>query len=411
MGKTQLIKYLSMLYVPSNLPKSEPCDFTQTYNPTTCPPAIAQNLQEIMGLRSNFYTTFANVQQSGDHEMIDNIDWFPLLTYLNKGAELLEYSQQANYPFPIQWESGAYPGSWHTVNDDNEVSATTEILFSRITCALGLLKSTRGHITALRSAVNTNNSNRAKEVITLFMERLLFACVRMYKLNFSSNFIYPGLKNRPGPLECARDYSLSIYMLMEINLSSVMIEKALCQDFLNDTAVKMICDLAINALDKVITTRASFQKFNCPQSAEVVVFCDSAFAYFNNMIYICIYKLNTLMEDGASDKTKDIETLYIENNILANHLFDEKKRLEAQIKQAGTHNFVGSENLKHTLSHWNSELINSMKKSIGKYEAIKDTIDKNRFKSYDINTIKANIIAGEDKVNAFIKKSANIPEN
>ena len=51
-----------------------------------------------------------------------------------------------------------------------------------------------------------------------------------------------------------------------------------------------------------------------------------------------------------------------------------------------------------------------MKKSVGKYEAIKDTIDINRFKSYDINTIKGNIVAGEDKVNAYIKKSANLPE-
>jgi len=333
-----------MLYVPTELPKSQPCDFTKTYNPATCPPAIAQNLKELEGLRANFYTTFFNVQQAGDHQMIDNIDWLPLLTYLNKGPELLEYSAQANFPFPIQWESGAFPGSWHTINDDNEVSATTEILFSRITCALGLLKSCRGHITALRSAVSTNNRNRSKEVITQFMERLLFACVRMYKLNFSSNFIYPGLKNRPGPLECARDYALSIYMIMEINLSSVMIEKALCNEFLNDTAVKMICDLAINALDKVTTTRASFQKFNCPQTSEINVFCDSAHTYFNNMIYICTYRLNTLMEDGASDKTKDIETLYIENNILANHLFDEKKRLEAQIKQSGTYPFVGAAN-------------------------------------------------------------------
>lgn len=50
-----------------------------------------------------------------------------------------------------------------------------------------------------------------------------------------------------------------------------------------------------------------------------------------------------------------------------------------------------------------------MKKSIGKYEAVKDTIDIHRFKSYNINTIKANIVAGEDKVNSFIKKSAQIP--
>lgn len=399
-----------MIYVPEHLPKSQPCDFKQTYNPQTCPPAVAQNLQEIEGLRANFYNTFNNIQQQGDHAMIDNIDWLPLLTYLNKTPDLLEYSQQANFPFPIQWESGAYPGSWHTVGDDNEVSATTEILFSRLTCALGLLKSCRGHVVALRSAVSTSNNNRAKEVIGQFMERLLFACVRMYKLNHAANFIYPGLKNRPGPLECARDYALSTYMLMEVNLASVMVEKAFCQEFLNDTAVKMICDLSINASEKLNTIRASFQKFNCPQTAEVNVFCDSASSYFENMIYICIYKLNTLMEDGASDKTKDIETLYHENNLLANYLFDEKKRIDARIQQAGTHHFVGADNFRHTLSHWNATLINQMKKSIGKYEAIKDTIDLNRFKTYDLNTIKGSIVAGEDKVNNFIKKSAQIPE-
>lgn len=399
-----------MLYVPGTLPKSQPCDFTQTYNPTTCPPAIAQMLKELEGLRANFYNTFYNVQQAGDHQMIDNMDWMPLLTYLNKTPDLLEYSQQANFPFPIQWESGAYPGSWHTVGDDNEVSATTEILFSRLTCALGLLKSTQGHITALRQAINTNNSNRAKEVIGQFMERLLFACVRMYKLNYSSNSIYPGLKNRPGPLECARDYALSIYMIMEINLASVMIEKAFCAEFMNDKAVQMICDIALNALDKVTTVKASFQKFNCPQTAEVNVFCDAADRYFNNMIYICVYKLNSLMEDGAADKTKDIETLYIENNILANYLFDEKKRLEAMAQQMQSHNFVGSDNIRHLLSHWNAALINQMKKSVGKYEAVKDTIDKNRFRTYELSTIKANIIAGPDSVNNYIKKSANIPE-
>ena len=399
-----------MLYVPEHLPKSQPCDFSQTYNPTTCPPAIAQNLKNIEQLRQNFYNTFYNVQQSGDHEMLDQIDWFPLLEYLNKVPDLLEFSQQANYPFPIQWESGAYPGSWHTVNDDNEVSATTEILFSRITCAMGLLKSTRGHICALRSAVNTNNSNRSKEIIGQFMERLLFSCVRMYKLNHASNCIYPGLKNRPGPLECARDYALSTYMILEINLSSVMVEKAFCQEFLNDTAVKMINDLAISALDKITTVQASFQKFNCPQTAEVNVFCDAAQTYFNVMICICIFKLNTLMEDGATDKTKDIETLYTENNILANFLFDEKKRIETKIQGGHAHQFVGVENLKHTLSYWNSSLVNAMKKSIGTYEAVKDSLDKNKFKSYDINTIRAKIVAGHDTVNAFIKKSANIPE-
>jgi len=189
-----------------------------------------------------------------------------------------------------------------------------------------------------------------------------------------------------------------------------MVEKTLCEDFLNDKLVERICDLSINAIQKVDTVKVSFGKFNCPQTAEINVFCDSAHSYFNNMIYICTYKLNILMEDGAADKTKDIETLYHENNLLANYLFDEKKKLEAQIQQKGTHHFVGADNLRHTLSHWNATLINQMKKSIGRYEAIKDTIDITRFKSYDLNTIKGKIVAGEDKINSHIKKSANIPE-
>merc|ERR1712151_306394 len=110
----------------------------------------------------------------------------------------------------------------------------------------------------------------------------------------------------------------------------------------------------------VTTVRASFQKFNCPQTAEVNVFCDAADRYFNNMIYLCVYKLNTLMEDGATDKTKDIETLYTENNILANFLFDEKKRIEARIAQCQQHAFVGAQNLQHTLSHFDSAVINQM---------------------------------------------------
>jgi len=200
-------------------------------------------------------------------------------------------------------------------------------------------------------------------------------------------------------------------MLLEINLSSLMTEKALCQEFLNDVSVKMICDLALHSLDKITTVKASFAKFNCPQSQEVIAFCDAAETYFNTMIYMCIYRLNTLMEDGATEKTKDVETLYVENNILSQHLFDEKKRIEAKIAQCNGHTFVNADNLKHILSHYNAILINSMKKSIGRYEAIKDSLDMTRFKTYAITTIRANVIAGDDKCNAYIKKSSAIPES
>jgi hypothetical protein len=39
-----------------------------------------------------------------------------------------------------------------SINNDNEIAATTEIIFSRITYSLTLLKSIQGHISGLRKA-------------------------------------------------------------------------------------------------------------------------------------------------------------------------------------------------------------------------------------------------------------------
>jgi len=58
--------------VPSILAKSEPYDFSQSYNPTVCPPQVAANLAEIQNLRNNFYMQFKNIQGASDHQLIEN---------------------------------------------------------------------------------------------------------------------------------------------------------------------------------------------------------------------------------------------------------------------------------------------------------------------------------------------------
>jgi len=81
--------------------------------------------------------------------VVETIDWFPLVEYMNSLPDLLEFgTKKANYPFNMSWESGAFPGGAHNVNNDNELAATTEIIFARIACAIGFLMSSRGHITA-----------------------------------------------------------------------------------------------------------------------------------------------------------------------------------------------------------------------------------------------------------------------
>ena len=90
----------------------------------------------------------------------------------------------------MHWESGAFPGKWHEVNNDNEVSASTEILISRILAAMGVLSSCKGHISSLRSAFAENNQFKVKEICGAFLDRLTWSAVRLYKLNYCSDLIH-----------------------------------------------------------------------------------------------------------------------------------------------------------------------------------------------------------------------------
>lgn len=171
-----------------------------------------------------------------------------------------------------------------------------------------------------------------------------------------------------------------------------MIEKIICDDLANDKKLGMVIDMCCLAFNKLVTIRESFVKFNCPMTAEVVAYCDAAYSYFNVIQMISVLRLNLLEESGGTEKKKGIETLYVENNILANELFNAKQMLEGAINSAsngGQHFFVSTENYKHTLNHFTSALVGDMKKCIGTYQATKDKIDANRFKQYDLNTIKA----------------------
>lgn len=201
-----------MFYSPSQLVTSQPTDLNKAFDPTQCPPQRAQDLNEIIQLRNNFYNTFQMLSQKGEHELINEIDWMPLMTYLNKGPNLLEHGAAAQFCYEMSWLSGAFPGGWHNITNENEVASTTEILMSRILYATGLTKSCCGHVSSVRNLVSQGNAAQAKDLIGQFTDRLLSSAVRLYKLNYCASLIYPGLKDQNGPLECARDFASSLYL-------------------------------------------------------------------------------------------------------------------------------------------------------------------------------------------------------
>lgn len=182
-----------MLFVPKDLPKVYPSDFSKSYDPMQCNPQWAERLNQISALRNNFYSFFSAVAQKSDNELVENVDWLPWMDYLNGVVDLLEFGvKSANFPYDMSWESGASPGSPFRINNDNERAATTELIFSRLMSSVGMLSTCRGYIMALRAASAQNNEFQVKELVKPLFDRLLFSSVRLYKLNYSGGLIYPG---------------------------------------------------------------------------------------------------------------------------------------------------------------------------------------------------------------------------
>lgn len=138
---------------------------------------------------------------------------------------------------------------------------------------------------------------------------------------------------------------------MEVNYASIIIEKTLAGT-INDTAVTMVTEMCAQSLSKVIQIKSAFERFNCKASGEVLKYTECATFHFEVVMFWSMFKLNQMMEEGIAEKTKDVEQLCIENNILANHLLDVKHDINKMLKSLpkGENDFNTSGNLMHTLS-------------------------------------------------------------
>jgi len=200
---------------------------------------------------------------------------------------------------------------------------------------------------------------------------------------------------------------MALYWLLEVNYASVIIEKMLC-DSLNENFVKMIQEMATQSMEKLEKVKSYFQRFNCPMTGEVVEWTDIAKNHFDIVMCWSIFKLNCMMDDNMAEMTKDIETRTVENNILANYLLDKKDDMEKKVSKSHHKNFNTSENLRHTLQFLATSGEYEMKKQITKYEAVKDSLNKDRFRNTNLDTVRAHVVPGSDKVTQRLKQCAGI---
>lgn len=208
-----------MIYILQKLPKAlEPTDINKAFNNFQLAPELSKRIQQINGLRDNFYKTVYDIEARPSNQLVTEIDWLPLFEYINSGPDLLEIGvKNANYPFNFRFSTVLSPSKEILINNgistltsDNEVAVTIEMLISRYSFSFTLLKTCSGHIHQLREAVKNHSKDQAGTLIKEIKERLKAAIIRIYKLWASEALILPGLKGRTGPPEFFPGFSIII---------------------------------------------------------------------------------------------------------------------------------------------------------------------------------------------------------
>ena len=81
-----------MLYIPERLLKTNPYDFSKTYNQTSCPPNVASMLASAQMMRDMFTGSCDAIAGKSESEIVENFPFDAALDYLNRCPDILEYA-------------------------------------------------------------------------------------------------------------------------------------------------------------------------------------------------------------------------------------------------------------------------------------------------------------------------------
>jgi hypothetical protein len=94
-----------MLYIFNQVPQAQPADLSKSFDSLQTSPEDAGKIQQITQLRNNFFATLGQLTTKPMTEVVTEINWMPLMNYLNTGVDLLELGvKKANYPFVFNYQ-------------------------------------------------------------------------------------------------------------------------------------------------------------------------------------------------------------------------------------------------------------------------------------------------------------------
>jgi len=152
-----------------------------------------------------------------------------------------------------------------------------------------------------------------------------------------------------------------MYLMAEVNFSSAFIEKIRIDG--SPSGIEFLRPIAIQCINKVKTIKEGFQRINCEMSPAVIEWCSIADTHFQIMAFWGIFRSNEMQTEKIIEKTKDVETIYFQNHLLANKIIDLKQGLEGRLGTLKPNfGFCNLESAKHTLSLIHESLEYQLKK-------------------------------------------------
>ena len=100
-----------MFYYFDQVPQAQPADLSKSFDHLSTPPDVSKTVAEITGLRNHFFATMGQLTSKPISEIVENISWMELLTYMNSSPDLLELGvKKASFPFVLNFQPFSNPG-------------------------------------------------------------------------------------------------------------------------------------------------------------------------------------------------------------------------------------------------------------------------------------------------------------
>ena len=110
-----------MLLIFHGVPQAQPADLSKSFDSLQTTPDISAKIAEVTRLRNNFYATMGQITTKPLKEIVSDLEWLPLISYLNVGPDLMDIGvKKANYPFIFNYQPFTFAERVVTANNGTQ---------------------------------------------------------------------------------------------------------------------------------------------------------------------------------------------------------------------------------------------------------------------------------------------------